>query len=51
MWDIGIMPSIKNLKPFKIDDQGSLFSFKTKKTQTFFDCHVALCKLLIFMVI
>jgi hypothetical protein len=36
-----------NLKPFKLDDENSLFIFLI----FFFNCHVSLCKLLIFMVI
>jgi len=38
-----------DLKPSRIDDDDPLFIFKIESFQTFFICHMSLCKLLIFM--
>jgi len=40
-----------NLKKFKINNENPLSNFKTKFSQTFFICHMSLCKFVIFMVI
>jgi hypothetical protein len=40
-----------NLKPFKLNVDNPVSILKTFFFQTFFICHVSLCKLLIFMAI